>query len=262
MEEYVYDYMMTHDIQTTMIYIPIFWTNLQNHPGFSQMRSTYNVLLQRALQKEPDAVYFTVVQHDDGPKLDLPSGTIIFGACTGSIPLPLIYEDMTERLLNESRHTKILLASFIGSITHPVREQLCNAIQGHNDIVCQGKNGWSAHVSSDAAQQFISITTQSKFCLAPRGYGRSSFRFFEAMLLDTIPVYVWDDQCWLPYQECVDYSSFSVCIHARDIDRTYEIISGISDEKYSEMVQAMQLIRPLFTLEWMCTYIQTKVGAM
>ena len=33
----------------------------------------------------------------------------------------------------------------------------------------------------------------SKFALAPRGFGRSSFRFFEIFKLGTIPIYVWND---------------------------------------------------------------------
>ena len=259
MEEYVYDYLIEHDCMTDYVYIPIFWTNLQNHPGFPSMKSKYNSLLQAALAKEPNAVYFTVVQHDDGPQLDLPPNTIIFGACTGSIPLPLIYEDRTERLLHESRITKDLLASFVGSVTHPIREDMCRAIQGHDSIVYQGKNGWSAHVPDALADQFIAMTLRSKFCLAPRGYGRSSFRFFEAMLLDTIPVYFWDDQCWLPYQDILDYSMFSVCISQTDIHRTYEILSTISDEQYEQMMNAMKLVRHMFSLEWMCGYIERRL---
>jgi hypothetical protein len=264
MEEYVYDYITSHEIHSNMVYIPIFWTNLQNHPGFTKMRATYNLLLQKALEPglalKSGTTYFTVVQHDDGPQLDLPSGTIIFGACTGTIPLPLIYEDVTGRLLNETRLAKTVLASFIGSRTHAIREQLCGVVEGCNNIICQGKNGWSSHVSDDAASDFVRITLQSKFCLAPRGYGRSSFRFFEAMLLDTVPVYFWDDACWLPYQDMIDYSTFSVCIHQKDIHSVYQILSSISDEKYAEMVDTIKRVRYLFTLEWMCEYIVKNIS--
>ena len=259
MEEYVYDYFLQHDIMTDAVYLPIFWTNLQNHPGFQQMKPKYNALLQTALQSMPATVYFTIVQHDDGPLLDLPPHTIIFGACTGSIPLPLIYEDSSNRLLQEARLEKTYLASFVGSLTHPVREQLCNAIKDNDDMFCQGKKGWSSSVPHEAADQFVSITLQSKFCLAPRGYGRSSFRFVEAMLLDTIPVYIWDDLCWLPYQEHIDYSAFSICIQEKEMNKTHEILSQISEERYKEMKEAMQQIRPLFTLEWMCHYIRDTI---
>ena len=256
MEEYVYEYFLKNP--TSMTYIPIFWTNIQNHPGFKDMRPKYNKLLQTALKNHDTSdnpKYFTIVQHDDGPLLDLPPGTIVFGACTGTIPLPLIYEDVSERLLKEPRVKKDVLASFVGSMTHPIRDTMIKAVDGKDGIVCQGKNGWSAHVSDDLADVFIKLTLRSKFCLAPRGYGRSSFRFFEALLLDTIPVYIWDDICWLPYQDVIDYSTFSVLIHKDDINKTYEILLSISDDKYEQMQRALREVRHKFTLEWMCTYI-------
>jgi len=255
MEEYVYEYFLKNPIET---YIPIFWTNMQNHPGFkNDMRPKYNKLLQNIIKNHSKETpkYFTIVQHDDGPLLDLPPGTIVFGSSTGTVPLPLIYEDVTERLLKEPRVKKDILASFIGSMTHPIRDAMIKAVDGKDGIVCQGKNGWSAHVSDDLADVFIKLTLRSKFCLAPRGYGRSSFRFFEAMSLDTIPVYIWDDICWLPYQDVIDYSAFSVIIHKDDIQKTYEILSSISDDKYEEMQCALREVRHKFTLEWMCKYI-------
>jgi len=36
--------------------------------------------------------YFTIVQHEDGPRLNIPANTIVYGAGYGNIPIPLIYE--------------------------------------------------------------------------------------------------------------------------------------------------------------------------
>ena len=91
--------------------------------------------------------------------------------------------------------------------------------------------------------------------MAPRGYGRSSFRFFEAMLLDTIPVYVWDDIEWLPYREILDYSTFSISISKNELPRLYDILSSISTETYENMVCTMKKNRHWFTLEGMVDYI-------
>jgi len=214
-------------------------------------------LLQRAIQSEPPGTYFTVVQHDDGPQLDLPHGTIVFGACTGTVPLPLIYEDTRNTLLHAPRQPKDLLASFVGSMTHPVREAMCAALVAHDDVYLQGKKEWSHQVAPSAADHFLTMTLRSKFCLAPRGYGRSSFRFFEAILLDTIPVYMWDDVCWLPYQDQLDYATFSVCISSKDIPRLHEILTSISEERYEEMRKALHAVKSRFTLEAMCEWIIT-----
>jgi hypothetical protein len=260
MEEYCYEMLSSkkNDIQTDMVYLPIFWTNLQNHPGFASMKSKYQIILDHALSTfPPNTQYMTIVQHDDGPQLKIPKNTIIFGACTGTIPLPLIYEDTSQRLLSEPRCPKTQLASFVGTYTHPLREEMFRTLQ--KDIVWNGKKVWSPSIKEQDAALFIEQTLQSKFCLAPRGYGRSSFRFFEAMLLDTIPVYVWDDMEWLPYREILDYSTFSISISKNELPYLHDILSSISTETYENMVLSMKKNRHWFTLEGMVDYIVKRI---
>jgi hypothetical protein len=265
MEEYFYDYVMIHKdkIETDMVYIPIFWTNLQNHPAFSKQKHNYDILLSKAILSYPlNTRFFTVVQHDDGPQLKLPINTTIFGACTGTIPLPLIYEDTTRQLLNKPRKDKKdIFASFVGTLTHNVRKKMINIVEGNDDIklVTKPHSDWTNNVSSYAADIFIDLTLNSKFCLAPRGYGRSSFRFFEAMQLDCIPVYFWDDIEWLPYKDIVDYSKFSVSIQEKDIEKTIEILKSISEEKYVSMLEELKRVRHYFSLEGMSEYIFKKI---
>ena len=263
MEEYMYDYLVSKQdsIQTSLIYIPVFWTNMQNHPGFQQMKEKYQILLDAALKKmPPTSKYFTIVQHDDGPQLQLPKDIIIFGACTGTIPLPLIYED-TSNYLNEisKDRSKSIFLSFIGSYTHPIRKELVNCLSMKKDIYWYTKDTWTPSIPEKDAELFVERTLASKFCLAPRGYGRSSFRFFEAMQLDTIPVYVWDDVEWLPYKEILDYSTFAVSIHKKDIKKLYDILQSISDEKYRSMVENLKQLRHYFTLEGMAEYIVNRI---
>ena len=262
MEEYCYEMLLSKkdSIETDIVYIPIFWTHLQNHSGFATMKSKYQILLSHALKSFPvNTTYMTIVQHDDGPQLQLPKNTIIFGACTGTVPLPLIYEDTTCRLLVEPRCQKTQLASFIGTITtHSLREELFRYLN-KSDIVWNGKKVWEVAVLKQDADLFIRETLQSKFCLAPRGYGRSSFRFFEAMLLDTVPVYVWDDIEWLPYKEILDYSTFAISISKRELPQLYEILSSISNETYEKMVENVKKNRHWFELEGMIDYIIQRI---
>jgi hypothetical protein len=265
MEEYFYDYVMTHkdEIESDLVYIPIFWTNLQNHPGFSKQKDNYEILLSRTLSTcSPGTKFFTVVQHDDGPQLSIPKDTIIFGACTGTIPLPLIYEDNTNTLLNTSRDVeKEYLATFVGTLTHRVRKIMVKALDNVPQVkmITQPHTEWTSNVPKTAADLFVGLTLKSKFCLAPRGYGRSSFRFFEAMLLDVIPVYFWDDIEWLPYKDVLDYSKFSVSIKHIEAPLSYDILRSISDEKYLSMVEELRKVRHYFTLEGMSEYIVSRI---
>ena len=260
MEEFAYETLLSKkdEIQTDLVYLPIFWTNLQNHPGFTQSRSKYDIVLNQALQQYPkNTRYFTIVQHDDGPQLQLPKDTIIFGACTGTIPLPLIYEDTTNRLSQLEHKEPDIFASFVGSLTHPVRQRMANAVESRPYIVCRMQKAWNVKVPAEQADEFLDLTMRSKFCLAPRGYGRSSFRFFEAILMDTIPVYFWDDVEWLPYKEHLDYKLFSVSIS--DISKTYDILSGISEDRYQAMKAELQKVRHWFTLEGRMDYVVGKL---
>ena len=50
------------------------------------------------------------------------------------------------------------------------------------------------------ANNWEEVMLDSRFNLAPRGYGRSSFRFSEIIQMGRIPVFLWDDVPWIPYQ--------------------------------------------------------------
>jgi hypothetical protein len=79
------------------------------------------------------------------------------------------------------------------------------------------------------------------------------------MLLDTVPVYFWDDVEWLPYKDILDYRLFSISISKKEIGKTYEILRDISEEKYAIMVTTLQEVRPWFTLEGMAKYIVSMI---
>lgn len=264
MEEYFYDYVMEHKdkYESDRVYIPVYWTNIQIHSNFQKMKDNYNILLKRAYSLLPeDTKYFTIVQADLGVELALPKDTLVFGACFGDIPLPLIYEDKTNRLLNTPRiENKTHIASFVGtSTTHPIRSKMISKLISNKNYLFYSKFNWENYVMNNLADKFIETTILSKFCLAPRGFGRSSFRFFEAMLLDCIPVYFWDDIEWLPYKDVLDYSKFSVSINDNDIKKTAELLGSISDEKYQSMLDVLRSVRHYFTLEGMSEYIINKI---
>lgn len=264
MEEYFYDYIMSHkdEINSDLVYIPAFWTNIQIHPNFQRMKDNFNILLKRVYSLMPeDTKYFTIVQADLGVELYIPKNTLVFGACYGDIPLPLIYEDTTNKLINTPRVSeKNYLASFVGTYnTHKLRTKIYNMFEKNPNFKFETRGLWTNNIPENLADIFINTTLNSKFCLAPRGFGRSSFRFFEAMLLDTIPVYFWDDIEWLPYKDILDYSKFSVSIKENDITKTAEILKSITSEEYMSMMEELKKVRRYFTLEGMSDYIINKI---
>lgn len=85
-------------------YIPALWTNFQIEHWFDSKKNKMQNELNKWLNENPsENGYFTVVQYDDGPKLNIPENTIIYGACSGNIPIPLIYQDINNTLTNISK---------------------------------------------------------------------------------------------------------------------------------------------------------------
>jgi hypothetical protein len=207
--------------------------------------------------------YFTVVQHDDGPLLKLPENTIIYGACSGHIPIPLIYEDNRNTLVNMPKkqfNEKEYLCSFVGNITSNhvkpnVREVMKTYFENNPNFFFYHSGGWTPSVNKHLQQAFIDITVNSKFAFAPRGYGRGSFRFFECLQLGTIPVYLWNDVEWLPFQNEIDYSKLCVSLHISKINELEQRLLSITKEEYSRMFIYYNKIKHLFELDGMTNQI-------
>jgi hypothetical protein len=117
------------------------------------------------------------------------------------------------------------------------------------------RHNWSNSVNKNNQDAFIDTTVNSKFALAPRGYGRSSFRFFEIFKLKTIPVYVWDDIEWLPFKEIIDYSKLCISINIKDIHTLAGILKSITEEQYNSMLDYYNEIKKYFDVSGMTELI-------
>lgn len=262
MEEYFFNH--TKTIHTNRKYIPALWTNFQIEGWFKPKQNEMQMALNEWIYKNPSANgYFTVVQYDDGPLLQLPPNTIIYGACFGDIPLPLIYQDNNHTLVNLPKKTfseKSILCSFVGnitsnSVTPNVRQVMFDMFTNNSLFEMINSGGWTPSVNGNLQKIFIDTTINSKFAFAPRGYGRSSFRFFECFLLGTIPIYIWNDVKWLPFQNVIDYDKLCIVIHISKITEVENIIKNVDENQYNNMWNYYNEIKHLFELEGMTTQI-------
>jgi hypothetical protein len=263
LEEYFFEYMRNNKLEENAKgrrYIPALWTNFQIEDWFKSKKDEMQSSLDEYIKENPsEHGYFTVVQYDDGPLLRLPEDTVVYGACSGTIPLPLIYEDRNNTLVSVPNRLeykdKELLCSFVGTITHNVRGHCLNILSNKKGFEMYVRNGWSTDVNEDLQKIFIENTIRSKFALAPRGYGRSSFRFFEIFQLGSVPVYIWDDIEWLPYKDKIDYKKICISIHISEICHLESILNSITEEQYNGMVKEYDRIKRMFGLEEMCKYV-------
>lgn len=260
LEEYFFQKWQDVSLPTKRKYIPALWTNFQIEGWFSHRRDAMQSSLDAWVSANPsDGGYFVVVQYDDGPLLRLPENTIVYGACSGHIPIPLIYQDVSNRLVSYQRKSfgeKSLLCSFVGNITSNdvfpnVRAVMFQTLYNVSGFKLINSGGWSASVSGDLQDVFINTTLDSKFALAPRGYGRGSFRFFECFLLGTIPIYIWNDICWLPFQDIIDYNRLCIVIHISDIGCLESRLRSVTESEYNDMFAYYSEIKYLFDVEGM-----------
>jgi hypothetical protein len=252
-EKYFYNYIVKlNNNDISQKYIPVFWTELQI--------SNYNKnKLQHAmnnLNKENN--YFTVVQHDDGINVSLPINVNVFGmGGVGHIPLPLTYEN-TEVFEKYKNNPKTIFCSFVGSITHNCRKIMVDQLSNKNDILIM-TDGWTNQINLEKQEKFLNVTSSSRFTLCPRGYGKTSFRLYEALKLNSIPIYIYDES-FLPYTELIDWSKMAILIHVNDICNLYQILKSISDNQIHEMLEYSKKYEYLFTYEGMCDYVVNKVN--
>lgn len=245
-EKYFYNYMLKRSIYIQN-YIPVFWTEA------SHRHEKLNELQQKLDDLPRDKSYFTVVQHSLGLQKRVPSNTYVFsmGQSEG-IPLPLTYENPTlfEQYKNND---KDIFCSFVGADTHLIRRMLVTEFIKYPDVVCS-IDSWTNEISNNKQTLFLDVTSKSKFTLAPRGFGKTSFRLYEALKLGSIPVYVYDEP-WLPYTELIDWNKFVVLAHINELPSLYARLKQITDTEYQAMLSYYKEHEHLFTFEGMSEYV-------
>jgi len=257
-EEYFLKKFLENKPNTKRKYIPALWTNFQIEGWFqSQKNNMQNSLDEWLRNNYCEHGYFTVVQYDDACLLKLPENTIVYGSCSGSIPIPLIYQDLNNILENIPKkkfNDKNILCSFVGNITSNnvepnVRKLMFNILSHSNNFHLINSGGWNPVVNKQNQDIFIQTTINSKFALAPRGYGRSSFRFFEIFKLGSIPIYLWNDLDWLPFKDEIDYNKLCINIHYSQLKNLENILLNITENDYNNMLNYYDTIKHLFSVE-------------
>lgn len=252
LEDYFINFIQTQNVQPNKKFIKVGWTSYYNNRlDRNQLQKFLNTL-------PPNEEYYVVCQHDDAPQEILPQNTTIFSAGgnirgKNVIPIPLI----CSKLINfPIVKTKNIFCSFVGSNTHPIRKILYEKYQ---DKYTFYQTNWSPSISTNQLNNFIDITSRSRFALCPRGYGPSSFRLYESMQLGTIPVYV-SDYHHLPWTDEIKWNEICVIIKEQEINEIDHILSSISDDLYEKMLNNIKKIYDkYFTLESVCNNILRRI---
>jgi hypothetical protein len=262
LEQYFYKYyinnILNSELSPKRFYIPIFWTNLfvDNHK--IDVQQYINAL-------DWSKKWFTVCQMDDGVRYNLPPDTKVFHAGGNSgngikIPIPLIASAIPENYKTANK-PKDIFASFVGSMTHPIRQKGYDIFHNNSDFYFNKPKQWQQTVEDNALQEFIDITERSTYCLCFAGYGDSSFRLYQSIELGAIPVYIAHRGHWLPFTDEIDWNEFCVLLTEDDIPDLENILKSIPESKQQKMLdRGKEVWEKYFTMESVCKNILKRLS--
>jgi len=254
LEDYFIDYWTKNNFETDREFIAISWTSYYNN-GMNRSR------LQSYLDSLPkDKKYFTVCQHDDAPSELLPPNTLIFSAggnviSDNIIPIPLICSSLE---LNGNTSTRSYLASFVGSMTHPIRSRMIQHLTGNSNFYLQ-YGEWKNTIDNSRLQSFIDVSLNSIFMLCPRGYGATSFRLYESFQLGCIPVYI-SDRFYLPFADKINWEKLCIFITPDEIPNIENRLKSISETEIADMLTyGKSIYEDFLTLDKTCLNIIKRI---
>jgi len=216
LEEYFFQDFLLREKKVEQFFIPIFWTNCY-------LSGTIDGLQEELNKLDPELEYFCVAQHDDAIMEILPPKTACFnaGGNKDGIPIPLVCSKVPNFILPKFEDKKIF-CSFVGSMTHPIRSKMLAELHDKAGFSIHTKN-WNQKIEDDLCLFFLEKTCESIFSLCPRGYGASSFRFYETLQLGSVPIFIYDKP-WFPYEDYINWDLFSIRVHESEIKKIPDIL--------------------------------------
>lgn len=105
---------------------------------------------------------------------------------------------------------------------------------------------------------FELISRNSIFTLAPAGYGRWTYRFFQAIQWGSIPVLLSDDYI-KPFDDSIPYDDFCITVSEVDIGRIDDILRSYSTDAIKNLQNSLYCNLHHFTQEAFFTKLCTRL---
>jgi len=232
-------------------FLPVYWTRW--HLNHDYGRSGIDEL-QHEIDKSiiDDNKTFTICQYDDGPVVNIGNSVQFLASRKGSngVDIPLLSSAHKKPFF---RRKKKYLASFVGRIAnHPIRQAMADALRDNKNVfIYDGDKGTNF---------FVKTTVSSYISLSPRGYGGSSFRFFEAMQLGVVPFLISDIDT-RPFKKFINWDDLSLFTSSsHELERIFSTmrkedltaIGKLSNQFYMEKLAYQK---------W-CQYVIKELGSL
>jgi hypothetical protein len=227
-------YQTNHTYNGPINYLPIPWTDLWCYIYYNPEKALEIIIpLKNFIENLPkDKIFYTIIQHDHGPflfrnkspfSIEFPNNIIVFSSTgLGHFTIPLLKDPSLFNYPTINFQDRKYLISFIGRID-PSND--FKNIRSRINIICQEnfKEDYY-HFFSNENNDWINLMTNSIYSICPRGNANTSFRLYEAIYLETIPIYIYTDKPVLPFQELIPWNSICHLIEEKDIEKIPNII--------------------------------------
>lgn len=275
MEEIFFDFFLKNKdmIESQYIYIPIFWTSFYITRNYGE---NINDLYQYLDTFDKSKKYFTIVQYASGifvKNFDL--NLLVFSSGGGGLNIKnnktvseINFNNLTRSMFfgNKGDHilplicnpsfpyldlNKDIFCSFMGRFdTHPCRFKMLNLLKYNKNFQM---------FKSSNYENYKNILNRSVFSLAPRGFGYTSFRIYEALLAESIPIYIWEDKKVLPFEDKINWNDIAIIIHSNDIQKIPEILGTFNKEKINKFIENIRKVKYMFSFDYSFKYICEKI---
>jgi hypothetical protein len=189
------------------------------YPGFAR---------QVTQQLRPDYLYLTIAESDfglSGTQISYqppPANILILSPSgQGHIAVPWLQCNHLA-----AKKTKTHFLSFCGnprsSRTRKVILEAARSVFGRDMFEYRGDD-WEG------------VSQESLFGFAPRGLAVGTYRTFELIRMETIPIVATDDLLWLPYYPGLDWTKFAILTTAAELPRAAARVRAMRPEEIEEM---------------------------
>ena len=211
--------------QTFRGYLPLLlpWNDIWLNNRYRYPKAFVRTLLQML---QSNRTYITVSQNDQGivgkAEFALPTNIFVLSAGGyGHAPIPLLAREHFSKSDRKNREHRICFIGRSETAPHGLRTRTLAAVTRHFP---ENERFIAASVA-----RYDERLGRCVFALAPRGYGRTSFRLAETIAVGTLPVYIYSDIAWIPYRTL--YDQFGFAASSSELDDVLRRIRHMGDEE-------------------------------
>jgi len=253
-ESKFYKYLLNeNNSSSNLVYIPIQWEKY-----ISENRENLSELSNFIKNLDKSKKYFTICRHTGGPLIDIDNCIIFSPTGANSIYLTqsqkkkdsVRYETpraenlsyvyiplLADKYQNIGEKKKIYKGVYLGRNTHPIRIELEKKFRFKRKYKVENLKSMTIDSIKENNASYIDLVSSSYFNFCPRGFGPTSYRIFESIQLNSIPIYI-SDYFIKPFGSEIDWDKLCLFVSLEEIDKIPSKIDKIlATNRHLEMME-------------------------